>query len=419
MGESGAGRSRGALPLAMRLLLVAGFIIAAAATVLVVIAEDVRLLRLAAVLALWAALIAAFAVTRSRRDARAAAMREDEAQLAYQLELHREVAARREYEADLTQQLANEQSGQLGELREQLDRLTGVLASLIDGEVTVSRLTLSAESARFRPASASIAQGAPATVTSGVGAPLAIGDGAAVDTIDAVAAPGAVPGPGPHAWSGVAPGPDGRGRVEAPAAAWARRHADLVRESRDAESGAPAASPVPPRTPAPPSARTTSPAPAPSATWGPSPAPAPSPAPVTSPRPARPPSSVWPEPTPAPSPASASTLAAVSTPDAAATPSPEPGPTPDPTAATVPHRADGAPDGPAPAERAAGIDETEPDEQGTDGHGSDEHGPDGPGPDGPGPDEPESGEHESGGVSVSELLAAYGLSGTGRRRRRG
>ena len=32
--------------------------------------------------------------------------------------------------------------------------------------------------------------------------------------------------------------------------------------------------------------------------------------------------------------------------------------------------------------------------------------------------EPEPDEHESGGVSVSQLLAAYGLSGTGRRRRR-
>ena len=134
-----------------RVLLVAGFLIAVAATALVVFADGVQMLRLAAVLALWAALIAAFAVTRFRRDARTAALRRDEAQLAYQLELHREVAARREYEADLSRQAATAQSDQLAELREQLDRLTGVLSSLADGELTVSRLTLSAESARFRP----------------------------------------------------------------------------------------------------------------------------------------------------------------------------------------------------------------------------------------------------------------------------
>jgi hypothetical protein len=154
MGESGGRRSRDSFPIVLRILLGIGFLIALGATGVVVFADDVRMLRLAAVLALWAALIAAFAVTRSRRDARAAAMRENEAQLAYQLELHREVAARREYEADLTRQVASAQSDQLAELRGQLERLTSVLTSLADGELTVSRLTLSAESARFRSLSA-------------------------------------------------------------------------------------------------------------------------------------------------------------------------------------------------------------------------------------------------------------------------
>ena len=373
----------------MRALLVVGFVIAAAATVLVVVGEDVRLLRLAAVLALWAALIAAFAVTRSRRDARAAAMREDEAQLAYQLELHREVAARREYEADLTRQLANEQSDQLGELREQLDRLTGVLASLVDGEVTVSRLTLSAESARFRPASAAIAPGASQVVTSGAGSPREIVEGVEADTVDAVAQ-GAVPDGRAAAWSAPASGPDGSGRVEAPAAAWARRHADLAREARDAES-APAPSPAPSP------AFVRKPAPTPSPAFVREPAPTPSPAPAPEPAPAS-----APTPSPAfvrePAPASAPTPSpSVQPAPATSWPSPTPATAPVPPESTVPGspipaQPDGATDGPALAEPA----EAQAEELA----------------------EPEPGEHQSGGVSVSQLLAAYGLSGTGRRRRR-
>lgn len=134
----------------MRVLLVLGFAIAVAATVLVVVADSLRLLRLAVVLALWAALIGAFAVSRARRDSKAAAMRVREAELAYQLELNREVTARREFEADLASTMSQSQSEQIDELRAQLERLTDVLASLADGELTVSRLTLSAESARFR-----------------------------------------------------------------------------------------------------------------------------------------------------------------------------------------------------------------------------------------------------------------------------
>jgi hypothetical protein len=135
-------------------LLAIGFVVAAGATALVVLSDDERMLRLAAVLALWAALIAAFAVTRSRRDAKTAALRESEAHLAYQVELQREVSARHEYEAELAAQMAAEQSSQIAELREQLDRLTEVLAALADGELLVSRMTLSAQSARFRTSQA-------------------------------------------------------------------------------------------------------------------------------------------------------------------------------------------------------------------------------------------------------------------------
>jgi hypothetical protein len=230
----------------LRIVLGIGFLIALAATGLVVFADDVRMLRLAAVLALWAALIAAFAVTRSRRDARAAAMREGEAQLAYQLELHREVAARREYEADLTRQVASAQSDQLAELRGQLEQLTSVLSSLVDGELTVSRLTLSAESARFRSLSApdrtqaAIRGGRYPAVTIEAGhadssrAEPTVGSTLPADAVE----PAEVQQPGqpPAGEIERSPAP----RPDAPAASWARRHRTTAQQAGPAGPARPA-----------------------------------------------------------------------------------------------------------------------------------------------------------------------------------
>lgn len=127
---------------------------ALAATALVVFGEEIRWLRLSAVLALWAALIAAFAVSRARRDTRTAELRQEESRRTYELELLREVSARREYEVKVAHE-AREQADsahreELAALREQLERLAGALSGLMDGEVLVERLTLSAESTRVR-----------------------------------------------------------------------------------------------------------------------------------------------------------------------------------------------------------------------------------------------------------------------------
>ncbi len=134
----------------MRILLGVGFGLALVATALVVFAEDVKLLRLAAVLALWVALIAAFAIARSRRDTRSAERRQEEIRLAYEIELHREIAARAEYEAGLGRQLEAAQADQLDGLRGEIDRLASALSRLLDGDVLIERVTLSAESTRVR-----------------------------------------------------------------------------------------------------------------------------------------------------------------------------------------------------------------------------------------------------------------------------
>lgn len=142
--------SRGISPTAARILWGLGFIIAIAATVMVLFAQSVHLLRVAVMLALWAALIAAFAMARSRREAHLARQSEEESYRTYRHELQREVSARHQYEADLAIRVSEQHQAQIADLRDQLDRLTDVLTALTEGEFLVSRMTLSAESARFR-----------------------------------------------------------------------------------------------------------------------------------------------------------------------------------------------------------------------------------------------------------------------------
>jgi hypothetical protein len=147
-------RSRAANPLWLRVALGLGFVLAVAATVVMVISDDSRVLRLSVLAAVWAALLAAFALTRARRDVRAAENRQEESKRTYEIELLREVSARREYEFKVAETARAEADAahreELAALREQLDRLTQALAGLLDGDLLVQRLTLSAESTRIR-----------------------------------------------------------------------------------------------------------------------------------------------------------------------------------------------------------------------------------------------------------------------------
>src|SRR5690625_3089572 len=76
-------------------------VLAAASTGVVVFSDDPRFLRLGVVAALWVALVAAFAVVKLRD--RASETDENAAELhrAYERELEREIAARREHEVEV------------------------------------------------------------------------------------------------------------------------------------------------------------------------------------------------------------------------------------------------------------------------------------------------------------------------------
>lgn len=154
MSPAGNRSRRGALPIALRIGLGLGFLLAVASTVFLVFTEQVRWLRFAVILSLWAALIAAFAVTFFRRVARAAEQKTEESKRTYELELHREISARREYEIGVSgaarDDAENRHREELAGLREQLDRLNTTLSGLLDGDLLFERLTLSAESTRVR-----------------------------------------------------------------------------------------------------------------------------------------------------------------------------------------------------------------------------------------------------------------------------
>ena len=286
--------------MALRILLVLGFVLAIAATVLVVFTEEVRWLRFAVLLALWAGLIAAFAVARSRRDARTAEQRAEDSKRTYELELHREISARREYEIGVAEAAREDAETrhreELAGLREQLDRLNTTLSGLLEGDLLFERLTLSAESTRVRQVGdgrnrpgnlgrpgqiAGAPEMAPLYVSSGPAGRAATGQPAGFeypgrddDTVQfprATFGPGATPTPGAPLAAGV---------VEA-----ATQHIEHASEPEPE----PEPEPTPEREP------TLEPEPVPAQTPEPESTPEPEPAPAPEPEPAA-------EPTPEPEP---------------------------------------------------------------------------------------------------------------------
>jgi hypothetical protein len=134
--------------------LVVGFTLAIGATLALVLSNDLRWLRLGIIAALWAAVIGGFLAVKYRKDA---AHSEDvvaEAQAVYELELEREIAARREYELEIeseTRQRADEDSREeLDALRAEVIALRDSLQSLFGGEVLLERVALTAQATRMR-----------------------------------------------------------------------------------------------------------------------------------------------------------------------------------------------------------------------------------------------------------------------------
>ncbi|GAB3466759.1 DUF6779 domain-containing protein [Actinophytocola sediminis] len=150
--DSSSEPSRGSL--GGRLLLSAAVLFALAATAALILTDEQRWLRLGIVAALWAALAGAFVAARYRRQV---ADQQDvlaERHERYQLELEREIAARREYElevaAEAHRQADEEARDDIAGLRQELLGLRQTLEGLLGGEFLVERYALRAESTRMR-----------------------------------------------------------------------------------------------------------------------------------------------------------------------------------------------------------------------------------------------------------------------------
>ncbi|MFJ1766530.1 DUF6779 domain-containing protein [Amycolatopsis sp. NPDC088138] len=118
------------------------------------LSNDLKYLRLGIVAALWAALIGAFLAVKYRKHAAQSEDAVSEAQAVYELELEREIAARREYELEVEAEnrTAADSRGreELEALRAEVSALRDSLQSLFGGEVLLERVALTAQATRMR-----------------------------------------------------------------------------------------------------------------------------------------------------------------------------------------------------------------------------------------------------------------------------
>ncbi|BBY05970.1 DUF6779 domain-containing protein [Mycobacterium noviomagense] len=126
------------------LLLTALLVLAIGASSALVFTNRVELLKLAVILALWAAVVAAFASVIYRRQSDVDQARVRDLKLVYDLQLDREISARREYELTVESQLRRELASELraqaadevAALRAELAALRTNLEILFDAELS-------------------------------------------------------------------------------------------------------------------------------------------------------------------------------------------------------------------------------------------------------------------------------------------
>jgi hypothetical protein len=123
------------------------------ASIILMLTDSVQWLRLGIVIALWAAIIGAFAMTKYRRDSTADQVKARDLQTVYELQLEREIAARREYELGVEARVRGEVNGDSSELRAlraELASLRRSLEMLFDGALPEDRAAIAGEAMRMR-----------------------------------------------------------------------------------------------------------------------------------------------------------------------------------------------------------------------------------------------------------------------------
>ena len=127
-------------PSTRTLIQAGGFLLAAAATLAVLLTDNAQLLKVAVVAVAWAFVLATFAAGRRGTDRLSAAVRERELRRSYEQELEREVAARHEYELELENELRRESEDAMRYELDALRREMAALSGLRDEVARVSAL---------------------------------------------------------------------------------------------------------------------------------------------------------------------------------------------------------------------------------------------------------------------------------------
>ncbi|MCM6772804.1 hypothetical protein NDR87_05910 [Nocardia sp. CDC159] len=123
------------------------------ASVFLIFSNSLQLVRVGLVIALWAAVIGALAATRYRREAALDQVRAQNLQTVYELQLEREISARREYELSVEERVRREvgaDAAELAALRGELAVLRESLQRLFDGDLPNPRPALHADAVRLQ-----------------------------------------------------------------------------------------------------------------------------------------------------------------------------------------------------------------------------------------------------------------------------
>lgn len=128
-------------------------VLAVAASILMVFTDTVSVVgSLAVIAALWAAVIGAILVTKFRRQAESAESKSRDLRLVYELQLEREIAARRQYELDveatIRKEIGQETGAELTELKAQVLALRASLEQLLGQALPDQRTALPNEKLR-------------------------------------------------------------------------------------------------------------------------------------------------------------------------------------------------------------------------------------------------------------------------------
>lgn len=120
-------------------VIVAGLLaLAMVASLLLVFSDSVQLLRIAVVVALWCAVVGAIAMTKYRRESALDKAKAEDLKTVYELQLDREISARREYELGVEEKVRSElriDTDEMTALRAELAALRHSLEALFDGKL--------------------------------------------------------------------------------------------------------------------------------------------------------------------------------------------------------------------------------------------------------------------------------------------